>query len=175
MKDPSNLLIGQPDGTFVEEAEAAGLLDFGRARGAVVVDLNGDGALDIVTVVRRENVRLWRNDGIATEGVPEGTMMSPIGNWLGVVLDQDAPNHDAIGAWVAVRIGERTVQREVTIGGGHASGSLGPHPFRPRRGEQGAGAGHLAGRRGRSVAGRDAPNGIVRIVRGAAAAEPWTP
>ena len=43
MKDPSNLLIGQPDGTFVEAAEEAGLLDFGRARGAAVVDLNVDG------------------------------------------------------------------------------------------------------------------------------------
>ena len=31
-RDPSNLLIGQPDGTFVEGAEAAGIVDFDRAR-----------------------------------------------------------------------------------------------------------------------------------------------
>ena len=38
---------------------------------------------------------------------------------------QPAPNVDAIGAWVETRIGDRTVVREVTIGGGHAGGQLG--------------------------------------------------
>ena len=35
-KDPSNLLLGQPDGTFIEGAEAAGIVDFaqGPRRGA---------------------------------------------------------------------------------------------------------------------------------------------
>ena len=60
---PSNLLIGQPDGTFVEGGEAAGIVDFARGRGAAVVDFNLDGLLDIVEVKRRENVRLWRNVG----------------------------------------------------------------------------------------------------------------
>ncbi len=162
MKDPSNMLIGQADGTFVEEAETAGLLDYGRARGAVVVDLNGDGALDIVTVVRRENVRLWRNQGPG------------VGRWLSVVLDQNAPNHDAIGAWVAVRIGEQTVQREVTIGGGHASGSLGPIHF--GLGEANRAQVQVTWPDGEVGPWQDvAANGIVRIVRGAAAVEPWTP
>jgi hypothetical protein len=39
-KDPSNLLIGQPDGSFVEGAEAAGLVGFEKARGAALVDLD---------------------------------------------------------------------------------------------------------------------------------------
>ena len=34
-----------------------------RGRGAALVDLNLDGLLDLVQVVRRENVRLWRNVG----------------------------------------------------------------------------------------------------------------
>ena len=174
MKDPSNMLIGQPDGTFVERAEEAGLLDYGRARGAVVVDLNGDGALDIVTVVRRENVRLWRNDGITTEPVPQGRKMGPMGNWLGVVIDQDALNHDAIGAWVAVRIGERTVEQEVSIGGGHASGSLGPLHF--GLGEATRAQVQVTWPDGEVGPWMDAAaNGIVRIDRGAAAVEPWTP
>ncbi len=33
-RDPSNLLIGQPDGTFVEGGEAAGIVGYERARGA---------------------------------------------------------------------------------------------------------------------------------------------
>jgi hypothetical protein len=43
-----------------------------------------------------------------------------------VDLEQEAPDRDAIGAWLAFRIGERVVERERTIGGGHASGTLGP-------------------------------------------------
>ncbi len=52
-RDPSNLLIGQSDGTFVEGAEAAGIVGFDRARGAALVDLNLDGMLDLVVVNRR--------------------------------------------------------------------------------------------------------------------------
>jgi hypothetical protein len=48
-----------------------------------------------------------------------------MGNWVAVRLEQPGPNRDAIGSWIEVRIGDRTVQREVTIGGGHASGELG--------------------------------------------------
>lgn len=40
-------------------------------------------------------------------------------------LEQAGANREAIGAWVEVRIGDRTIQREVTVGGGHASGQLG--------------------------------------------------
>jgi enediyne biosynthesis protein E4 len=121
MKDPSDLLIGQPNGTFVEGAMDAGIVDFASARGAALVDLNDDGLLDLVQVVRRQNVRLWRNVG-------EGDAISPkpMGHWIGIGLDQDAPNHDAIGAWIDVRIGAVQMTREVTVGGGHVSGQLGP-------------------------------------------------
>jgi hypothetical protein len=119
-RDPSNLLLGQPDGTFVESTEAAGLLSFARARGAALVDLNLDGMLDLVVVNRRENVGLWRNVGGGTAAAPE-----PMGNWVALRLDQAGPNHDAIGAWVEVRVGERIMRRELTVGGGHAGGQLG--------------------------------------------------
>ena len=52
-RDPSNLLIGQPDGTFEEGAEEAGIVSYERARGAALVDLNLDGLLDLVVVNRR--------------------------------------------------------------------------------------------------------------------------
>ena len=119
-RDPSNLLLGRADGTFVEAAEDAGLLSYHRSRGAALVDLNVDGMLDLVVVNRTENVSLWRNVGTGNADRPES-----IGRWIDVRLHQPAPNVDAIGAWVEVRMGDRTVVREVTVGGGHAGGQLG--------------------------------------------------
>ena len=119
-RDPSNLLIGQSDGTFVEGAEDAGIVSYNRARGAALVDLNLDGLLDLVVVNRVEPVSVWRNVGSGTADAP-----AAMGNWLAVRLSQPAPNVDAVGAWVEVRVGERTQEHEVTVGGGHASGELG--------------------------------------------------
>lgn len=110
--DPNNLLLGNIDGTFTEVAEEAGILDFARSRGAAVVDLNLDGALDLVVVERRQPVTIWRNLG--TEG-----------NWIHLRLRQEGANPDGIGAFVKVRAGRHEQEKEVTIGGGHASGQLG--------------------------------------------------
>jgi hypothetical protein len=118
--DPSNLLMGNPDGTFTEVAEAAGIVNFARSRGAALADFNLDGMLDLIEVNRRENVRLWRNVGWGEPGHPQ-----PMGNWVALDLEQTAPNVDAVGAWIEVRIGNRVVQREVTVGGGHAGGQMG--------------------------------------------------
>lgn len=119
MEDPNNLLLGRPEGVFVEAADVAGLLDYGRSRGASVIDLNLDGLLDVVVVERREPVRLWKNTGVPTAGA------TTPGNWLHIDLEQSGSNRDAVGAWLEVGAGGRTITREVTIGGGHASGGLG--------------------------------------------------
>jgi hypothetical protein len=119
-RDPNNLLIGQPDGTFVEGAEAAGIVGFERSRGASLVDLNLDGMLDLVVVNREAQVSLWRNVGSG-----DGARPAPMGHWIAIRLAQPAPNVDAVGAWVEVRVGDRTVVREVTVGGGHAGGRSG--------------------------------------------------
>jgi hypothetical protein len=119
-RDPSNLLIGQPDGTFHEGAPEAGIVSFARARGAALADFNLDGLLDLIVVNRRENVSLWRNVGFGTAEAPE-----PMGNWIGLRLEEDGANRDAIGAWVEVEAAGRTILREVTVGGGHAGGQLG--------------------------------------------------
>ena len=123
-RDPSNLLLGQSDGTFLEAAPAAGLVDFGRARGAGLADLNADGLLDLVVVVRRENVRLWRNVGAGSAQAP-----AAMGNWISVAPIQADGNRDAIGAWVEARVGDQTQLSERTVGGGHVSGQLGPVHF----------------------------------------------
>lgn len=121
--DPNNLLLGQADGTFTESAEEAGLVTFSKTRGAALVDLNLDGFLDLVEVNREENVRVWRNTGASA------AEFSGSAHWLMVSLAQPAPNRDAIGAWIEVRIGDHLMSHEVTVGGGHVSGELGPVHF----------------------------------------------
>jgi hypothetical protein len=119
-RDPSNLFLGQADGTFVEGAEAAGIVRYERARGASLVDLNLDGMLDLVVVDRAANVQVWRNVGRGDAAHP-----APMGHWIAFRLQQPAPDVDAIGAWLDVKVDGRTVTREVTVGGGHAGGKLG--------------------------------------------------
>jgi enediyne biosynthesis protein E4 len=119
-RDPSNLLLGQANGRFLEAGRAAGLVSFVRGRGAAIVDLNLDGMLDLVQVNRRVNVSVWRNVGWGDAVRPQ-----PMGNWIAIRLQQVGPNRDAIGSWVQLRSGDRSTEREVTIGGGHASGELG--------------------------------------------------
>ncbi len=118
--DPSNLLLGQTDGTFVERAPQSGIVDFNRGRGAALVDLNLDGMLDLVQVNRRSNVELWRNVGWGDAAAPV-----PMGHWLAVAVSQPAPNPDAVGGWIDVRVGDRINTRELTVGGGHAGGTFG--------------------------------------------------
>jgi len=115
-KDPNNLMLGQPDGSFVEVGDKAGVASFLRGRGAQVVDLNGDGLLDLVVINRLDKAQVWRN---------LGTGSAKAGNWLQLQLQQGGGNRDAIGAWIEVQAGAKILRRELTIGGGHASGSLG--------------------------------------------------
>ncbi len=119
-EDPSNLFIGQADGTFVEGAGAAGIVSFVRGRGAALADFNLDGLLDLVEVNYRDRVLLWRDVGAGTGGTP-----AQMGNWLALQVTEPGPNRDAIGAWVEVRVGDSVIRRELTVGGGHAGGQLG--------------------------------------------------
>jgi hypothetical protein len=115
LEDPNNLLLQNPDGTFLEVGDQAGVASTKRGRGAMVADLNLDGNLDIVVVNRWDAAELWRNTGT---GVPQ--------RWLQLRVKQSAPNVDAIGAWVEVMsTGGRVQRKELTVGGGHVSGQLG--------------------------------------------------
>jgi hypothetical protein len=119
-RDPSDLFLGQPDGTFVEAADQAGILRFDRGRGVALADLNLDGLLDLVQVNYGADTVLWRNAGAGTADAP-----TQMGHWAMLDIEQAGPNRDAIGAWVDVRIGDTTVRHELTIGGGHVGGELG--------------------------------------------------
>ena len=120
-RDPSDLFLGQPDGTYTQVAEAAGILDYERGRGAALADLNLDGLPDLVEVFFDAPVRLWRNTGV--DGAGAGSASA--GHWLALRLAQPGPNRDAIGAWLEVKVGDTIVRREATVGGGHAGGELG--------------------------------------------------
>lgn len=115
--DPNNLLMQNADGRFEERGGDAGLASLERGRGAVVVDFNNDGLLDIAVVNRRAPLELYRNTSVQ------------VGGWLSVKVGQPAPNVDAVGAFIEVKTPAGVQTREITIGGGHVSGSLGPHHF----------------------------------------------
>lgn len=113
--DPNNLLLARPDGSFAEGSVAAGVASMKTGRGGALADFNADGRLDILVTNRWEPPQIWRNLG-------------PAGNWLTVDLRPGGANRQAVGAWVEVRT--HALQRqEVTIGGGHAGGQLGPLHF----------------------------------------------
>ena len=50
--DPNDLLMGVPDGRFVERSVEAGVASMAKSRGASLVDLDRDGRLDLVVVNR---------------------------------------------------------------------------------------------------------------------------
>jgi hypothetical protein len=116
VKDPNNLALGLPGGAFRESAPEAGLVTFDRGRGAALADFNLDGLLDLAVVNRQAPMRVWRNTGRSG---------SPMGGWSMIELRQGGANPHAIGAWVEVRAATAIWRREVTSGGGHASGQSG--------------------------------------------------
>ncbi|MDI9335053.1 MAG: CRTAC1 family protein [Cytophagales bacterium] len=119
--DPSNLLLQQTDGRFFEAGHLSGLASFKRGRGGMVVDLNGDGLLDVIQINRWDKAQVWRQ-------LPTAKPASA-GHWIALKLAQPSGNRDAVGAWAEVRMmqagKERTVRQELTVGGGHASGQMG--------------------------------------------------
>jgi hypothetical protein len=114
--DPSNLLLQQSDGRFFEAGHLSSLASFKRGRGGMVVDLNGDGLLDVVQVNRWDKAQVWRQ-------LPADATKA--NHWLQLRLQQSTGNRDAVGAWVEVRIGDKIIRQELTVGGGHASGQIG--------------------------------------------------
>ena len=118
--DPNNLLLQETNGNFKEAGQAAGIASYKRGRGGMMVDLNADGLLDMLVVNRWDKAQLWRNVGSGTADKP-----AAMGNWLQLRLKQTGGNRDAVGAWVEIDLGGRTIRQELSVGGGHASGHMG--------------------------------------------------
>jgi enediyne biosynthesis protein E4 len=119
--DPNNLLLQQWSGKFAEAGDKAGIAENRQSRGALVDDFNLDGNLDLLVMHRAAPASLFRNLG-ASDG--HGGEI-PSGNWIEIRLVEPAPNRDAIGAHIAVKIGVRTLMRTIEVGGGDASGHIG--------------------------------------------------
>ncbi|WP_284154688.1 CRTAC1 family protein [Algicella marina] len=112
--DPDSLLLGGEDG-FREVGYEAGIAVDTKGRGAVFQDINGDGALDLLTINRNQPVRLFAG--------------RPMANFVTVDLRQDGPNAFAVGASVEMRLGDRILHKSRRVGGGHAGGALLPLHF----------------------------------------------
>jgi hypothetical protein len=112
-KDPNNLLVQGEDGKFTEMGDKAGIASMATGRGGALADFNLDGKIDLLVVNQGSAVEIWRN---VTEGA---------GHFLQIAVREEGPNRDAIGAWIEVKTGDVIQRREVTIGGGHASGKTG--------------------------------------------------
>ncbi len=115
LNDPNNLLLLRPDGTFYEAGEVAGVASMKTGRGGAVADFNNDGWLDILATNRWEAPQIWRNMGAGAA-------------WIAVDAQQSGANRNAIGAVIEVR-SDPPQRREVTVGGGHAGGQIGPLHF----------------------------------------------
>jgi hypothetical protein len=118
--DPDNLLLGNHDGRFVEHGDTSGIALDTRGRGAAVADFNVDGLLDLLVVNRGKPVSLFKHTGFNSEFGPRVG-----GNWLAIELKQKGDNRNALGARLAIKTGNKTQVRHLTLGGGHASGQLG--------------------------------------------------
>jgi len=119
--DPDNLLLQANGGGFVEAGDRAGIARDTAGRGAVVEDFNRDGMLDLLVVNRKANVSLFRNLGRQTDWGSR-----PLGNWVEIELEDKDGNAQAVGARLLIKTGTVSMNRTVDVGGGHASGHIGP-------------------------------------------------
>ncbi len=101
----------QGDGTFVEAATEAGLIDTGQGRGAVCFDSDRDGDLDIV-ITNNQDVRsvvFYRNE------------LTQNNHYLGIKLEGNGLNTAGVGARIAVTDGLTTQIREIRAGNNYVS------------------------------------------------------
>ena len=114
-KQPDALFLGDGE-SFTQVAEDWSFDDTGIGRGMVVVDLDGDGWLDVLKRELGGTVLLYKaRCGEAS--------------WTQIDLEQGSPNPDAIGAVVAVKAGG-VVRRRWVLGAGTSFASnaaVGPH------------------------------------------------
>lgn len=118
--DPDNLLLQTSTGHFAEAGSVAEIDKDTVGRGAIVEDFNRDGMLDLLVINRKQNISLFRNLGRQTDWGHR-----PLGNWVDIELRDNGGNIHAIGARLLVKTGTVSMNRTLSVGGGHASGRSG--------------------------------------------------
>ncbi|WP_171123351.1 MULTISPECIES: CRTAC1 family protein [unclassified Ruegeria] len=116
LNDPNNLLLQQQNGQFHEASAKAGIASMAKSRGAALADFNNDGWLDLAVVNRGSELEVYQNH-------------PRTGNWVMMDIAQDQPNRFAVGGFIEMTTAAGMQTREITIGGGHASGIVGLHHF----------------------------------------------
>lgn len=120
IKDPNKLFVNQ-NGQFIDSSLASGVDDILSHRGAVVLDFDHDGDLDIVSSVvklpwsafahRDQKIKLYRND-------------LQVGNFVGIrLIGEGIVNRDCIGCKVLFVHRNGKTMREVDGSSGQASQS----------------------------------------------------
>jgi len=97
------------DGIFTEVSAMAGK-DFQplrSARGASFADLDNDGCVDVVVNNLDDRALVLRNNCAGGN------------HWLALDLEGVASNRDALGAFVVLRVGDRTLAAELSTGSGY--------------------------------------------------------
>lgn len=110
---PDAVFVQNEDGQFSDLAEAWGVADPGENRGTAVVDLNGDGWLDLV---KRE---LFGVAQIYRARCGEAA-------WLGFELQQGGNNPRGVGATITISVDGRQQRQQVLAGGTDLSVGLPP-------------------------------------------------
>lgn len=97
--------------SFKEISNAAGVDNDKDGRGVAIFDADNDGRLDIYQANADQNSIFYRNQSTDT------------GHWVELKLAGTKSNRDAIGARIALKVGAKTVLREVDGGNGYAGQS----------------------------------------------------
>ncbi len=86
---PDAFFDNKGDGTFVELTWSSALADPAQGKASALVDIDRDGAWDVVTAAWEDELRVWKNLAAPAEN-----------HWLDVDLVGQGANRDAIGAIV---------------------------------------------------------------------------
>jgi len=105
------------NGQFIDVARPTGSDSVKDGRGVAVTDFNRDGRLDLVMNNNNETPVLYLNN------------LRKSGNALELKLVGTESNHDAIGAYVRLTAGGKTMTRQVEAGSGYASQMMLPVHF----------------------------------------------
>lgn len=108
---PDALFRNDGDGTFTDIGWESGMSDPGHGKASALVDLDRDGAWDLVTASWGGPLRVYLNRAA-----------SPGSHWLALELEGLGKNRDALGAIVELKAGDRTLtcfhSARPSLGGG---------------------------------------------------------